>query len=105
MDSSKPDHSGTAGNPLWHANEGKKRPVQRQPCAGVALRTLYCDHMLSCYSMHQEDGRYQARVAITTLGGSKTCAQRFLDLEVFESHEAAVERALQAGKAWVSANG
>lgn len=61
--------------------------------------------MLSCNSMRQEDGRYQARVAITTLGGHKTCAQRFLDLEVFASHEAAVERALQAGKQWVDANG
>jgi len=61
--------------------------------------------MLSCNSMRQEDGRYQARVAITLLGGHKTCAQHFLDLDLFASHEAAVERALQAGKEWVDAHG
>jgi len=43
-------------------------------------------------------------VAITTLGGLKTCAQRFLYLELFASHEATVEPALQAGKQWVEAN-
>lgn len=105
MDSSRPDKSGSAHDPSPHGNEDKMRPVQRQPRTGVALRTFYSDHMLSCNSMLQEDGRYQARVAITTLGSCKTCTQRFLDLEVYESHEAAVERALQAGKAWVNANG
>jgi hypothetical protein len=105
MDSPRPDNSGSANDPSLQGNEDKMRPVQRRPRAGVALRTFYGDHMLSCNSMLQDDGRYQARVAITTLGGCKTCAQRFLDLEVYESHEAAVERALQAGKAWVNANG
>jgi hypothetical protein len=105
MDSSTQSLSGIAGEPSLTGGEGKQPPVPRRSGTGLTSRTFYRDHMLSCNSMRQEGGRYQARVAITTLSGQKTRAQRFLDLEVFASHEAAVERALQAGKAWVDTNG
>jgi hypothetical protein len=105
MDSSTRSLSETAGEPSPTGGDGKQPSVQRQSGTGLTSRTFYSGHMLSCNSMRQEDGRYQARVAITRLGGNKTCAQRFLDLEVFASHEAAVERVLQAGKEWVDANG
>ena len=95
---------GTVDDPSRSGGDGKAPPVQRPPATGVT-RNFYRDHMLSCSSMRQDDGRYQARVAITTLSSHKTCAQRFLDLEVFATHEAAVERALQAGRQWVDANG
>jgi hypothetical protein len=78
--------------------------ARRGDAAGVTERTFYREHMLTCRSMRLDDGRYQARVAISTLGSQRTCAQRFLDLDAFDSHEAAVEHALQAGKEWVDAN-
>ena len=64
-------------------------------------RTFYRDYLLNCQPMRQDDGRYQARVVITSLGGDKTRSQRFLDLESFESQEAAVERARQSGMDWI----
>lgn len=39
-------------------------------------RSLYRDHLLTCRPELQDDGRYQARVAISALGGVKTRAQR-----------------------------
>ena len=81
-----------------------REDARRHDGAGVTARSFYREHMLSCGSMRLEDGRFQARVAITSLGSQKTCAQRFLDLESFASHEAAVERALRAGKEWIDAN-
>ncbi len=67
-------------------------------------RSFYRDHMLTCRPQPQDDGRYQARVAISALGGLKTRAQRFLDLAVFESHDEAVEHARAAGMDWVDKN-
>lgn len=64
-------------------------------------QTLYRDHLLSCRPQSLDDGRYQARVAIASLGGQKTRAQFFLDLETFDSHDAAVARARTAGTEWV----
>ena len=64
-------------------------------------RSLYRGHVLSCRPLLQDDGRYQARVAITSLGGDKTLSQRFLDLESFASKEEAISKAHLAGLAWV----
>jgi len=74
---------------------------------GLAMttRSFYRDYMLSCQPMQLDNGRYQARVAITSMHPNKTCAQRFLDLESFDSREDAVERSRQAGMDWVNANG
>ena len=67
-------------------------------------RSFYRDHMLHCEPQKQDGGRFQARVAISALGGMKTRAQRFLDLAVFDSHDAAVEHARVAGMEWVDKN-
>lgn len=67
-------------------------------------RTFYRDYMLSCQPTRLDDGRYEARAVITALGGGRTRAQRFLDLETFESEEAAIERARLAGVDWIDAN-
>ena len=68
-----------------------------------AHRSFYKDHLLSCYPLPLENGRFQARVAITALGGGRTRSQRFLDLEDFASVEAAVARSFQAAMDWVDA--
>ncbi len=67
-------------------------------------RSFYRDHMLHCRPQTQDDGRFQARVAISSVGGLKTQAQRFLDLEMFDSHDEAVEHARLAGMEWVDKN-
>ncbi|CAN5197644.1 hypothetical protein BH11PSE9_BH11PSE9_12130 [soil metagenome] len=75
-----------------------------KPPAADHARSIYRDHLLSCRPMPLDDGQYQARVAITYLGGEKTRSQHFLDLDSFPSETAANERALQAAQAWVDAN-
>jgi len=70
----------------------------------VTARTVYRDHLLSCQPMRQDDGRYQARVVITSLGGDQTRSQRFLDLQVFASEEAAIEHARRSGMEWIDIN-
>ena len=71
----------------------------------MSARTFYRDYMLSCQPMRLDDGRYQARVVITALGGTRTRAQRFLDLEDYEHEEEAIERAHHAGIEWIDLNG
>lgn len=67
-------------------------------------RAFYREYLLSCQPMLLDDGRYQARIVITALGGTRTRAQRFLDLELFETEEEAVERARHAGMEWIDLN-
>jgi len=93
------DPQGSSGHGAIRAKPGSRR----HEGVSVPVRSFYREHMLSCGSMRFDDGRFQARVAITSLGGQKTCTQRFLDLECFDSHEAALDRALQAGQEWVDA--
>ena len=50
------------------------------------------------------DGRFQARVVITSLAGDRTRSQRFLDLKVFDSEDAAVEHARESGMEWIDVN-
>lgn len=64
-------------------------------------RSFYREHMLHCRPQQQDDGRFQARVAISALGGLKTQAQRFLDLASFDTHDEAVEHARRAGMEWI----
>ena len=70
----------------------------------MTARTVYRNHVLSCQPMRQDDGRYQARVVITSLGGDQTRSQRFLDLQVFASEEAAIEHARRSGMEWIDIN-
>jgi hypothetical protein len=67
-------------------------------------RFFHRDHLLICRPHEQDDGRFQARVAIAAMGGMKTRTQRFLDLASFDSHDAAVEHAHSAGIEWVEKN-
>ena len=71
---------------------------------GTVARTVYRNFLLSCHPMPQDDGRYQARVAITSLGGDQTRSQRFLDLQAFASEEAAIAHARQSGMEWIDVN-
>ena len=43
-------------------------------------RSFYRNHLLSCQPMRHDDGRFQARVVVTSLGGGKTRSQGFFDL-------------------------
>ena len=70
----------------------------------MTVRTVYRDYLLSCQPMRQDDGRYQARVVITSLGGDKTRSQRFLDLQVFDSEAAAIDHARRSGIDWIDIN-
>lgn len=71
---------------------------------GMIDRHMYKGYLLSCAPMQVEDGRYQARVAITAMGGEKTRAQRFLDLEYFATEREAADHSKQAGMKWVDDN-
>ena len=65
-------------------------------------RVFYRYYMLTCRPQPLDDGRFQARVAISAIGGMKTRAQRFVDLGIFILHDDAVQRAESAGKEWVN---
>jgi hypothetical protein len=67
-------------------------------------RSIYREHILSCRPMKLDDGKFQARVAITSAIGDKTMSQRFLDLEVFTLEVDAIERARTAGMDFVDAH-
>lgn len=69
----------------------------------MSARSFYRGYLLSCQPT-QHGERYRARVAITSIAGDKTRWQRFLDLEMFASAEAAEARAREAGMAWVDAH-
>jgi len=70
----------------------------------MTARSFYRDYMLSCQPMCHPDGRYQARVVITSLAGDRTRSQRFLDLEIFASEEVAIAHARQVGMEWIDVN-
>lgn len=70
----------------------------------AVARTVYRNFLLSCQPMAQDDGRFQARVVITSLGGDQTRSQRFLDLDAFSSEEAAIDHARQSGMEWIDTN-
>ncbi len=70
----------------------------------MTVRSFYRDYMLTCQTQRQPDGRFQARVAITSLAGSHTRSQRFLDLDVFASEQAAIEHARHSGMEWIDFN-
>jgi hypothetical protein len=48
-----------------------------------------------------DGGRFQARVAVIALDGSRTRSQRFVDSEEFADKAEADAYAIVAGKAWV----
>ncbi len=68
-------------------------------------RCLYKGYHLTSNATRIDDGRYQARVAITALAGDKTRSQRFLDLDDFATEFEADERGIAAGKDWIDIHG
>lgn len=70
----------------------------------MTVRSFYRDYLLTCQPAPQPDGRFQARVVITSLAGDRTRSQRFLDLELCHSEEAAIEHARQSAMEWIDVN-
>jgi hypothetical protein len=70
----------------------------------LSARGIYKGYTFADVSTPLENGRYRARVAIMALDGTRTRSQRFLDLEVFDSQDAAGERAVRVARAWIDAN-
>ena len=58
---------------------------------------IYKNFTVYDLTTQMEDGRYMARAAVVTLGGSRTLSQRFLDCETFDTEAEATARA-QAGQ-------
>ena len=67
----------------------------------MIVRSFYRDFLLTCQPLGQPDGRFQARVSISSLAGSHTRSQRFLDLDFFASEQTAIEHARQTGMEWI----
>ena len=68
------------------------------------MGTTYKGYTYTDVTTRTDDGRYIARVAIMALDGSRTRSQRFLDLEIYATRDAAHERAEFAARAWIDAN-
>jgi len=67
-----------------------------------AHRYLHKDFVLSCNPKKTADGRFQASLAITYLGGERTRSQRFIDLtDVFDTEEEAAAHARTVGTEWI----
>ncbi len=66
-------------------------------------RIFHRGYMLSCQAKRLDDGRHRALCVVIAMSGDKTRSQTFLDLDVFDSPEAALARAAQAGTEWVDA--
>lgn len=64
-------------------------------------RYVYQGYVFTDVSTRTDDGRYRARVAIISLAGTRTRSQRFIDLEVYPTQEAALERITVVAKAWI----
>jgi hypothetical protein len=65
-------------------------------------RHLHKDFVLSCNPKKTVDGRFQASLAITYLGGERTRSQRFIDMtDVFDTEEEAAAHARTVGIEWI----
>ncbi len=67
----------------------------------MSFRSVYQGFVFTDVSTRTDDGRYRARVAIMSLGGSRTRSQRFIDLEIVPSEAAAIERITAVAQAWI----
>lgn len=59
------------------------------------------DYVVSDLTSKLDDGRYQARVAVTRAVAGNGFSQRFLDLETFTNEAEARQRAISAAQAWI----
>ncbi|MET0349081.1 MAG: hypothetical protein ABW067_04765 [Rhizobacter sp.] len=71
------------------------------PRPHLVERIFHEGYMLTLAAYPGEDGRFQARVVVTALGGIRTRSQRFLDLDWFDTAAIAVEHARVEGLAWI----
>jgi hypothetical protein len=96
-----PGASRTSVNSAWDSDTATSETAMK---TDMNPRTVYRDYLLSCEPMRQDDGRYQARVVITSMGGEQTRSQRFIDLGAFDSEDVAVEHARRSGMDWIDIN-
>lgn len=75
------------------------------PRPQLVERIFHEGFMLTLAAYPGEDGRFQARVVVTALGGVRTRSQRFLDLDWFRSAADAMAHARTEGLAWIQAQG
>jgi hypothetical protein len=68
-------------------------------------RLFVGDFMITATAHPLAGGHYQARAVVTSLGGKRTRAQRFIDLDYFPTVEEAVACARMAGLAYVETQG
>ncbi len=80
---------------------GSRKNAVLQGTSTVTSRSVYQGYVFTDVSTRTEDGRYRARVAIISLDGTRTRSQRFIDLEVFATEAAALERITAVAKAWI----
>ena len=68
----------------------------------TTFRQAYKDHVLSCSTTLQTDGKFGAHVAVIYLKGDRTTSQRFLDIpEAFADENEARDRAFALGMEWI----
>ncbi len=69
--------------------------------APLDSRFVYQGYVFTDVSTRTDDGRYRARVAIISLDGTRTRSQRFIDLEVYPTQEAALNRVITLARSWI----
>lgn len=67
----------------------------------MTFRQFYRGSVYIDVSTRTDSGNYRARVAIVSLDGTRTRSQRFIDLEVFATKAAAIERITAVAQAWI----
>jgi hypothetical protein len=83
------------------AASARRNNAARKEQPSVNSRYVYQGYVFTDVTTPTDDGRYRARVAIISLAGTRTRSQRFIDLEVFPTPEAALERITAVAKAWI----
>ena len=67
----------------------------------VEFRQIYRGFVFTDVSTRTDSGHYRGCVAITSLDDTRTKSQRFIDLEVFATQAAAIERIAAVAQAWI----
>jgi hypothetical protein len=69
----------------------------------VTTKTIYEGYYLAPMAAVQDDGSYQARIAVVMLAGDRTRSQSFLDFGLFPTRAQADAHAVEQAKEWVDA--
>ena len=67
----------------------------------MIAKFIYKGYQLAPITTRNEDGSYQARVAIMRVGAERPRSQRFVDFEAFRDPVEADKRAIEGGKVWI----